>query len=508
MPKYSYAPSGAVSEITFKKTEGGQNYAYLKASASATNSKLNDIMCQAADHGWQVAPTHLGTQSVLQIAGFRRQNDVASWLQQHEYAVGTPTITEGPSEKPTFREQLKKRSLAASGVAYLAGDASFMKYGYEGHDPLNVAAGIMYFGGTASLLGFGRKDQSDLQIRDIATKLDAYMKENGKTLPASCSLDSIKAKKDQGLIKKADDLFRQYPSEMMNLFFAAAGACIMTSAYRAHVKPADAQKALHEAEDAAHQILARWNAEPTKYAKQLKESGGSFDHVLKQVQKNNHTEGWLDVGLGSLTGISGLFAMSVKEKKPDPDAPKKEGWEMLWEKIQSKPLAVAGIGYMVSTLCHAVSTGIAWQYASNSRRKSVPWRATFVASNLVAELLLAISSKGHGEGVKSDGNVDSTIISLAAEQISKQPIAMQEGLIDYVVGFLGRPDVLALKNDEARERLTHEVELMRNNPWAHAADKGTTAPQLAAGITKKVDVPTWQRKVATPPTAAESHLSI
>ena len=494
MPLYRYNSNSTIREITFKNTEGGQHYAYLHAAENTPADMLDDIMCKAAERGWRIAPSNIGGKPTLQIAGFRKEEDIANWLQTREWTSGQPQIEPDIIKEINFSDKLKKRSLAASGVAYVAGDLSFMKYGYSGGDWMNTAAGVMYGAGTASLLGFGRKDQSDLQIREITKKLNSYVRENGHDISPSASIDSILNDKDKGTLKTADDFFRRYPSEMMSLCFAAAGTLIMTTAYKHHIKT---PMALHEAENTAKEVIERWQAKPTKYAHNLAQPDLNKT-VLEKVKKSHKLEGFLDVGLGSLTTISGLFAMSVKEKKQDPDAPQKEGFEAVWEKIKQKPLAIAGYGYMVSTLCHAFSTATAMKYADNERRKSVPWRAVFVASNIVAELLLSISSKGHGEGVKSDGTVDTTVISLAAEMIVKQPAKMQDGLIDYVCGFLGRPDVLALKNDDARRLITQEVELMRNNPWAHAAHRAANAAPTAV-VTSDKTSPAWQTKISLRP---------
>ncbi len=113
-------------------------------------------------------------------------------------------------------------------------------------------------------------------------------------------------------------------------------------------------------------------------------------------------------------------------------------------------------------------------------------------ANLVAELLLAISSKGHGEGVKSDNSVDNTIISLAAELIVKQPKAMQNYLIDHMADFLARPDVLALKDTDTSRILRQQVEAMRNNPWAQASGKVRLAEP-----TPSTETPVWQAKMVT-----------
>lgn len=134
--------------------------------------------------------------------------------------------------------------------------------------------------------------------------------------------------------------------------------------------------------------------------------------------------------------------------------------------------------------------------AANARLKSVPWRALFVGGTLLGELLLSISSKGHGEGVVSDNTVDSSVIAVAADLIVKQPTHMQDQLIDYMAKFLGRPDVLAMKDEEVTNLLRRQVESLRRNPWAVAETASQPAEKRIAAALSAKDGPAWQGRLA------------
>ncbi len=497
MGVYKYDSSKVIKDVTVRKTDGGHVRAYLGAADGVSQAQLNQIIDDCAAQGWQCTPYNLDGKPVLQIEGFGLESKLIHFAEDKGWLTGSSTYKRGKEDHVSFADALKKRSLAASGLFYFIGDAAFATYGYKGGDHLNTVAGGMYFLGTASLTAFGRKDPSDLQIRDISKKLAQYMQENGAELSKDCSLDSVISDSNRGMIKKADDLLRRYPSELMNLFYAGAGACIAKSAYnhsKSHVEMKDVDD-----------VMRRKLGEMGKNLPNTKPSYSDLRQMTKstktQMNKMHKLEGQLDIGLGAMTGASGLFAMSVKEKARDPDADPKKGLSGLWEAVQQKPLAVAGVGYMVSTLCHAVSTTVAWNNASTERRKSVPFRAIFVGANLVAEVLLAISSKGHGSGVKSDTSVDDTVIALAAEAIVKQPAKMQNLLIQHTSKFLGRPDTLALKDYEVAEKLTRQVELMRQNPWVlvsgHVQDKAA----LESSQAEEKLCPTKRCKL-TPPASA------
>ena len=506
MSVYSYPQSKVIDEITFIKSEGGHARAYLRAVAGADPKVLYDITCKLADRGWQVTPYSLKGKPVLEVQGFRRSMQCLKVLEEAGWVQGKSNFTPGKEDKTSLTETIKRRSLAASGAFYLIGDSSFATYGYKGGSALNALAGGLYGAGTLSLLMGGRKDQSDLQVSDISKKMADHFRALDIQLPPNCSLESISQDHKKGLIRKADDLIRRYPSELMNLFFAAAGMCIMAAAYKGHIRGDVSSQEIKEVFE--RKLVAAKKNFPHSAIAQSDVQAMHRD-VVRKMKVNYKREGWLDIGLGGMTALSGLFAMMVKEKRRDPDMPDPHGLGAVWEWIQEKPLAVAGIGYMVSTLCHAVSTSIAWNYASNDRRKSVPFRAAFVGANIIAEILLAISSKGHGEGVKSDKSVDNTVIALAAEMIVQQPASAQENLIGYVARFLGRPDTLALKDEEVRSALRVQVEEMRKNPWALAAVAAqrdlpaSRRPEAAAG---RESAALWQSKVrpATEPVVQPS----
>jgi len=230
-------------------------------------------------------------------------------------------------------------------------------------------------------------------------------------------------------------------------------------------------------------------------------AAGSPVHALAvaDTEKHHKHESWMDIGLGATTLTAGLFGTLVKEKAPDPDK-KKEGFlGSSWEWVQAHPLSVTAAGYMVSTFCHAVSTAIAHVNGNNERRKTVLWRGIFVGSNVLAEILMSISSKGHGSGIKSDKSVDDTVISMSAETIARQPQAMQSHLIDYVSGFLSRDDVLAVRNDELKQRLQTAVEEMHGNPWATALRQpvrnASVTPEATTPGATTAAAPAWQTRV-------------
>ncbi len=434
MSIYRYGKDSIVDEITFEKSDGGSIRAYLHADKNADNAKLMDISKALSGRGWQNIPAAIDSKPTLEIRGFGSEKKLLKELEKKGWIKGDHQI-ERTLEKPiSFANKIKQNSLKASGLSFLVGDAAYAAYGYKKGHLEDILAGAMYFAGSATLLGYGNQDNAQMEIHDLAKKMQDEVKKQSFNLPENCSLAAITSDHKKGVLKTTDDLLSRYPSEIMNAFFGLAGVSIIASALR-------------------HNIYAK----PPE--------GWDKEQVHRKVR-----EGKMDVALGATTMSSGALASLIQEKSLDPDAPKKHGVAALWEQIQEHPLAVAGIGYIVSTCFHAAGSYHSMKSAvinhDETMKKSIPLRITFVGANLIAEILMTISSKGHGKGVISDKSVDDSVIALTADLIAKQPENMQKNLIDYMSGFLGREDVLAMKDSNVRDRLQEQVELMRNNPWA------------------------------------------
>lgn len=436
MSIYRYGQGSVIDEVTFVKSDGGSLRAYLHATPNTPEKTLDDIALSMAKRGWQIVPNSMNGKPTLEIRGFGRSKQVTDILSENGWANGKADVEPDKKDNSKLWDKFRKRSLFLSGIVYLAGDVAFIKYGQnDNKNKWNMAAGLAYSGGTWSSL-FAHKDSPDLEIKEIASKMAKHMQEQNINLPDDCSLKSITQDKHNGLIKITYDFFRRYPADMMNTFFGIAGALITVAG--------------------------------------LKKAG------LKDLDKYSKQAAWLDVGLGATTMASAAFGNLVEEKVHDPDTPKKHGLPGVWEWAQERPLAVSGIGYMISTMLHAASSakeakslhslGITKESKQADKKAAVIWRRIFIGSALLAEALIAISSKGHGKGVVSDKSVDNSVISLSAELIAKQPPAKHEYLIDYMSGFLGREDVLALKDTEVKDLLRTQVELVKKNPWAQCKE--------------------------------------
>lgn len=524
MSVYTYPQSKVIDQVTFRTTERGTSRAYLHAPSSADSQSLQAIVDGLRSAGWTCTPYSENGQPFLEVRGFKWPTQLIKELEKNNWAQGESAYKKSPEDYISLKEKFKKRTLQASGWAYSIGDIAFFTYGYKGSSPLDMAAGVFYGLPTPVLIGFGKNDQSEFQIKDVAKKMRDQLKSEGVTLPPECSLDSITSDHKKGLINSAGDLLKRYPSEFMNLSYALAGACIMAAGIK-HLKRGATVEGIRgyarnltphmtpEVAENWEQMMAKETPKELSdfyFAHKEARDPALWKEARRQAHRNNKIENWLNVGVGTFTSSSGILAASIKEKVSDPDAAKKQGLQHLWDSIKHRPLAIAGTGYIISTLLHAVSTTVAMKGQDAKHKQAVPWRALFVASALTAELLVAISSKGHGEGVKSDNSVDNSVLSLAAELIASQPAHMQNQLIDHMSHFLGRPDVLAIKDEKAAQLLRTQVEAMRNNPWVQcrASEQDKSVPTVTDALSAKSTASAaWQAKVAAKEIPAQPQLS-
>lgn len=426
MSIYRYSQGSVIDEVTFVKSDGGSLRAYLHALPDTSDKTLAYISLAMAKRGWQTVPNSINGKPTLEIRGFGRKTQINDILSENGWTKGAAQVTEDKKDNTRLWDKLRKRSLFLSGISFMISDACYTIYGQKDKSPLNAAAGLAYMAGGVASSVFARKDTPDLQIKEIAGRMANHMQAQNIQLPDDCALNSIIKDKHKGLIKTSDDFFRRYPSELTNGLFGLAGALIAT----------DAIKELRSATATAH----------------------------------NKSVAPLEIALGATTMASAAFGSLVQEKAHDPDTPKKHGLPGVWEWIQERPLMVTGIGYLVSSGFHIASTIKDYTGGDSEKKTAAKWRMGFIGWTILGEVLISISSKGHGNGVVSDKSVGDSVISLSADLIAKQPPAQHDHLIDYMSGFLGREDVLARKDIDVKDLLRTQVELVKKNPWANCKD--------------------------------------
>lgn len=491
MSTYAYKNSKVIDEVTLRKTANGALRAYVHACPEIGKGKVEEILQVFKAAGLECIPFTVNDKPVVEVRGFRRDGEFIKLLSDNQFIDDKPTITKEAADHQSWGDILRKRSIQASGVSMAVADTGYAIYGMKSKHWEDTAAGFSYLTGSLLFTAYGDNDQSALQIREGAQQILVHAKQKGYNIPEDTALSTVGAVRHESAVRKVNNFFKQHPSEIGNMMYVLAGGLIAKSAYQ-----------------------HRYAATPRP------------DMTQKQIDEMR-SAGRGDILLGSTTMAAGTLSTVVKEKAKDPDKKPETGLAGIWEWIQEKPLRLTSYMYIGSTLCHAHTT---YRERTEAKRmlkdgtgtpaelkharehlKAIPWRVLFVAASLVGEMLLSISSKGHGEGVVSDNTVDDSIVAVAAELIIKQPKHLQEGLIQEMGRFLGKPEVLALKDEEAISRLRTQVEEMRCNPWAtkipEAAPeaehlKPDAKPAALGGVTPKSIMAAWQAKINSPEKAA------
>lgn len=495
MSIHYFSPDSLLNRIVIRKAETGGSRAYLFAQDSATKDDLAGIVRDLVTHGYQAVPAQHEGKPALEVRGFRKPQELFEELASYKCVKGYPTAEPEKIDKLSFVDKVRKQSLFLSSLAYLIGDANFFMYGRKEKQGFDMAAGIFYGCGTLGPLLFGRKDPSDISIREASKKLSEFAHQQGfvdgleaKTFSPGAVQSSLKENASQERhdpFKRIYDTLRKHPADILNGSFALAGICIAIAASKKLRLP-PTQAALEEAEKLLSIKSPHLQGEALKNAAQ------------EQVKSHIKFVNRMDLGLGSTTFASGLYGILAKEKQPDPNHPAASGgWDKAKEWIKAHPLAITAGGYMVSTGFHAISTASELFKGDPESRKAVINRGVFVASNLLAELLVSISSKNHTKNDgKANDHTSETVIAIAADLIAKQPELKQKAVTQYFAGFLCLPEVLNMKKDEVLEKLSAAVETSKANPWALAWNQlsGYKAPSPEL---PEVTSNAWQNRITS-----------
>lgn len=423
MEFYRFDKSSVLSEATVITTAGGGVRAYLHAGEGTTPERLMQAKEKLDAQDLQSAPLTIDKKPMLEVRGFKNAEALMESLRATKLVQGPVRHEKLDMEKAGLWERIKGNSLYLCGMLNFIGDVGYTTYGVveymNNRDKWeNLAAGVSYFLGSFSLFKYGRNDQSDEQLKTLSQKLMTHLAQQRVDIPKDSALESFAVDHKKGMRDNIDDFLRGHPTEATNTCFAIAGLLIARGAYK-------------------------------------------YEH--DPLMRNT------DIGLGLTTAGSGLLATLIKEKARKPGETKRDGLEGAWDWIRERPLAISGFGYMASTVFHSFSTykGLTEGIKDRDGKKitAFAFRALFVVTNLMAEILMALSSKGHGEGVKSDASLDRSAFALTADLIHRQSPELREHLIGRLSDFLSQPDILGGEADKIESGIRDQLKGMEQNPW-------------------------------------------
>lgn len=456
MAIYRYKQGSLLNEVRIITNDSGGRRAYLFARTDATAEQLQQVKSHLSSLGWKTVPVVHEGRAALEVRGFKEVDVMEDALRANGWVTEPPSIEAQDNDQRTTKEKIGNATLKMAGLSYNIGDAAYLWYTVRKYrdehktadkagrffNGLDIAGGIGYALGSLALTRYGSRDQSQNTIHTASKKVQTYLRRDGVQVQEDSSLHDAVQEKPLSFFGKISHTMAKYPSETLNSIYVFVGAVLSSAAiyrtFRAH---------------------------------------NMGDMVARRE------EAW-DVGLGAVTAASALTGLLVKEKKIE-EEDRRQGVGKVLDFIQEKPLRATGFGYMVATLFHAKSTRMKYLSGDPTVRKTIVGRGIFVGANIVSEILMALSSKGHGTGVKPDESVDSTVIAATAETIARQDPAKRDAMVHQVAGYLAAPDVLGGSAEAHAAELTEQLHALDNNPWAKKT-AGVPIAQALPVTTKNV----------------------
>ncbi len=465
MAIYHYKPGSLIDEVQILTNDSGGRRAYLFARPDATAEQLEQVKVRIASLGWKAVPYLYEGRPALEVRGFKKAEVMEGALRANGWVHEPASVESHESDKRSTKEKFENATLKATGVAYNVGDVAFMTYAIKernyyhralaavdsigGLDAVakgikkaefkdnikgarwKILAGVGYALGGIVLSAFGSRDQSQNVIKATSKKVQQFARKEGlENADETSSVGQITQKRELSTLGKVRAFVARYPSETLNGIYTGVGLLLMA----ASIKHRNAPQKSYE--------------------------------TLKGFKERRADEAW-DIGLGVVTATSAMAGLLIKEKKPEEGEEKRGGIGGVIDWIREKPLRATGFGFMLATAFHAKGTWNKLQKKDPLVTDTVKGRAVFVGANVIAEILMTLSSKGHGSGVKPDESVDHTVIAATADLIARQPLEKRDEMVHQFAGYIASPDVLGGQADEHAAAIRVQIDGLKNNPWAN-----------------------------------------
>ncbi|HEU5046986.1 MAG TPA: hypothetical protein VFT64_04000 [Rickettsiales bacterium] len=483
MTIYSFRNDSLIDEVAVTHTRGGGVRAYLHARDDAPPQKLEMLQEALTGAAMRWTPiTHNG-KAALEVRHIGKNGQkLLSLLEREGVTSGQPERKVNPENQISFKDKLRSNTLRLSGLSYTAGDIGFVVYGYKDSitkgpdgktrikDPQNLLAGIFYALGSPIITFFGKGDKSDIQLRHMSYNTMKLLEQKGFNVPHDAALRSITDQHNSTIGRRILSMCKRYPAEIGNSLFGVAGSMVLWAGIRDYGKI---------------------------------KAGTSAKSPVTAIS---------DMSLGVVTMLAGAASL-IPEEVPKPGEPKKTGIAGAWEWVKEKPLRTAGLLLGLSTIGHTTSTLVeqrnsARQVANGASESlkadaqknigALLGRWGFVVTNLLAEVLMSLSSKGHGEGVESDTSLHPSLYSAMGDLIQRSPPEKRASMLETIASYLSDKDNLNLDEDTIKEGIQRHMKDLTNNPWLIKPAEPQQNAQQADAAPRKAwrDVVTQQAQAA------------
>lgn len=280
---------------------------------------------------------------------------------------------------------LKHESLRASGYAGLVASAALFASGMMSGRKQEAITGVVYSAANLVFIRYGKED-AERRLHTLDGSLKEYFIKQHIPIPKDSELNSAKLKDEGSIIDRIEDFMYEYPTQIVNTMNAVGGFAFIRSGMK-------------------------------------------------------HGNKW-DAASGALVTAGSLAGILIPEKYPDPDHPPTSGFGKAWEWVQEKPLRTSGYLFLANNPTLLMSA--LQERKTNPQQKSYLFKLLATASYMVANGLLAISSKDSTSYIDEAGSAKSIkeLETTAAKVIAAQPEELQSHILEQTAGFLAaKPDI-------------------------------------------------------------------
>ena len=207
-------------------------------------------------------------------------------------------------------------------------------------------------------------------------------------------------------------------------------------------------------------------------------AGAMLGSGIQQYRKDPKEFATLGYGISSLVFKVASFMIPEKSKKESNGRNRGLlGGIVDW--VREKPLRLFGWGSVITDSFLAVDAYKKYKHTPKESGNYV-WKATTAATYIVADLLIAISSKDHANASgKLDADGQRRILAMAAEAIIREPQATRDSLTFEIAEFLATQPNVSGTAAELDKAIQEQLTQLGKNRWAQRA----VASQEAAADT-------------------------
>jgi hypothetical protein len=463
--KYQFGSDSLLRDVTIIHALNGGKRAYLNAHEHTLPEKLLEIRKRLSEQGYITHKVLHEGEIKLEVRAFQDDQELLRNLCLAGAIANEPQAVMAPEQKRGLWEWIKHNTFKACIAFYFIGDIGITAHGWFQKKRTkntsveireDVYTGLFYFAGTLSsaISTALRGNQSDEEVRVVQEKFYESVKADGVDAEKAMPFAAENKKKQNPIVA----FIAKHPAELMNTMFTGAGIFLGLA------------------------VMKRLKASKIKEI--------ANPSLLNNTwHKGEKFYDYVDVGTGVVTAASGTLATFVKERPKTSEEKEPESTiGKAWRWLEEKPLRISGIGYMAATGAHLFSSRFKYLktlHETNSHKEAffdAGFRSIFGVTNVIAEVLMAHSSKGHGEGVRSDDTVETTAAAMAAEAISTQAPEKKGQLVENYATKLASPKIMGGDKKAIKTKITQHLDFNKKNRWAESVSDAAATPTMATAM--------------------------